>query len=410
MLRIRESAFADAESIRLLNDRNAMGHAGVAAWRENWEAHPFRAEFQGIPIGWVLEADGSVVGNLDNIHMLYRLGSKPIKAVVAAGWVVDKEHRGKALQLMTTFFRQKGVDLCLNVSATPSVAQVLTAMKIGRIPIPGYATPCFWAVRPRAFARAALGRRSIPAAGLAAYPAGLALLARDIFLQSGRGRIFSKVRQLDGLDDRFDGLWERIGAGPACLRAVRTRAALEWRFRTELRDGRAAIVVAESGATLDGYAILVRRDDPDLGMSLFEVADLQAAGDNSSTLRDLLLGSVKVAREEGADAVKFVTGTPSKRAPVDALRPYSYRLPFCSSISRRRRKWRENCRRPMPGTFRGSIFFRYPLHYCRGSISSVREAPPAAFRGSAPTRCGGHRRRRRAPDCAPESPGASESS
>jgi hypothetical protein len=63
-------------------------------------------------------------------------------------------------------------------------------------------------------------------------------------------------------------------------------------------------------------------------MSLFEVADLQAAGDTQSTIRDLLLGSVKVAREEGADAVKFATGTPSKRAPVDALRPYSYRLPF----------------------------------------------------------------------------------
>jgi hypothetical protein len=329
MLRIRPSTFDDAGAISLLNQRNSMGLLDPVLWREGWEAYPFAAEFRDVPIGWVLETDqGSVVGNLDNVHMLYDFGGTKIKGVVAAGWVVDHEHRGKSLQLMTAFFRQKGVDLWLNVTASLPAAQILTAMKIPRIPIPDYGTPCFWAVRPRAFARAALLRRSVPAADLLAWPAGLALLAADVCRRSGRGPITSKVTRISELDDRFDALWQGISASSIRLRAVRSRAVLAWRFRSELRDGRAVILAAEDGTALLGYAILVRRDDPDLGMTLYEIADLQAAGDASSTIRDLLLGSIKIAREHGADAIKFTSGTPVKRAPAAALKPYTYRLPF----------------------------------------------------------------------------------
>ena len=331
--RIRVATLADTAVIAQLHQRNGMGNLDTVAWRERREACPFAEEFRNIPIGWVLETDdGSVVGSLDNVHMLYDWGGKQIKAVIAAEWVVDQEYRGKSLQLMTTFFRQPGIDLWLNVSASPAAAQVLTAMKITRIPIPDYGTPCFWAVRPRAFARAALLRKSIPGAALLAWPVGLALLARDICCRSGRGRPSSKVRRLREFDDRFDALWHDINNGKRRLRAVRTKAVLEWRFRAQLRDGRAVIVVAEREGVLLGYSVLVRRRDSDpgsgVGMDLYDVADLQAAGDDRATIRDLLLGSIEIAREEGADAVKLMSGAPVKRGPAEALQPYSYRLPL----------------------------------------------------------------------------------
>jgi len=327
MLRIRTASLEDADKIIQLQNRNGLGIPDTAAWRSQWEAALFAAEFRDVPIGWVLETeDGSVVGNLDNVHTLYELGGKKLKGVVAAGWAVDQEHRGKSLQLMTTFLRQKGVDLCLVVSASPTTARVLTSMKIPRIPIPNYATPCFWALHPRAFAKAALARKSIPGAAIWAWPAGLALLARDIY--RGRERESSPVRRLTEFDDRFDGLWQRINAGPTRLRAIRTKAALEWRFRSELRDGRGMIAAAEKAGTLLGYAVVLRRGGAELGMELCDIADIQAAEDDPATLRDLLLGSIRIAREEGVDAVKFMSGTPAKRAPADALRPYTYRLPF----------------------------------------------------------------------------------
>jgi hypothetical protein len=320
MLRIRPAAFEDVPAIRQLNERN-----GMSSGRLWLEGHPFADEFQDIPMGWVLETDdGSVVGNLDNVHMLYELGGRQIKGVVAAGWVVDQRHRGKSLQLITAFLGQKGVDLCLIDSASPVTAQVLTAMKIPRIPVPDYATPCFWAVRPRAFARAALLRKSIPGAAFLAWPAGLALLARDIYRGSGRGELTSTVRRLEKFDDRFDEVTHK----GSVLRAVRNRAVLEWRFRSELRDGRGVIIAAEQEKKLLGYAVLVRREGSELGMNLCDVADIQAAGDDPATIRNLLLGSIKIAREEGVDALKFMSGTPVKRGPANALQPYTYRLPF----------------------------------------------------------------------------------
>ncbi len=200
MLRIRPTVFEDAATIARLNQRNGMGDLDPIAWRRRWETHPFADEFAEIPIGWVLETEeGSVVGSLENVHMLYQIGGRRIKGAVASGWAVDAEHRGKSLQLLTTFLRQRGIDLPMVLSSSPTTARVLTLMKIARIPIPDYATPCFWAVHPRAFGKAVLLRRSIPGAAALAWPLGFALLARDMVRGSGRGRVASPVRRLSGV-------------------------------------------------------------------------------------------------------------------------------------------------------------------------------------------------------------------
>lgn len=328
-VRVRPTEWKDAEAINQIGIRNGLGSLDAAVWREGWEAYPFAEEFRDIPTGWVLETDdGNVVGSLSNVHLLYEMQGRRLRATIAAAWAVDAAHRGKSLRLMTTFFRQKGVDLCLNVSASPVTARILAGMKIPRIPIPDYGTPCLWALRTRAFARAALARRSIPGAAALAWPAGLVLLARDVIQRSGRGKLHSPLRRLDKFDERFDSLWQKISAGPPRLRAVRTRAMLDWRFRAELRERRIAILAIERGATLAGYAVLVRRAGSELGMNLYDVADLQAAEDDPAVIRDLLLGSLSAARDDGMDALKFLTGTPVKRRPAEELRPYTYRLPF----------------------------------------------------------------------------------
>jgi hypothetical protein len=328
--RIRPATFQDAEAIAQVCQRNGMSGLDTATWRECWEGYPFAGQFRDVPIGWVLETQsGGVVGNLGNVRLLYEIGGRRLRAGIATAWAVDAGHRGQSLALMVAFLEQKNIDLMLDGSASHIASQLLTAMRIGRIPIPDYATPFFWAIRRRAFVRAALVRRSIPGASVLAWPAGLILLARDLFRIGGRRRISSPVRRVVRFDDRFDELWRRIAAGPPRLRAVRTREVLEWRFRVELRENHAAIIVAEDAGTLTGYAVLVRRLQ-DTGMELYDVADLQAVGDDPTIIRNLLLGSFNVAREEGADAVKFMSGTPAKRIPADSLQPYTYHLPFWS--------------------------------------------------------------------------------
>jgi hypothetical protein len=152
--------------------------------------------------------------------------------------------------------------------------------------------------------------------------------AYDTVRRSGRGRLSSPVRRLDRFDDRVDALWQKINTGPHRLRAVRTQAVLEWRFRAELRARRIAIVAAERGGALLGYAVLIRRAGSELAMEMYDVADIQVAGDDPAIIRDLLLGSLQIAREDGMDALKFVTGMPARRLAAEQLRPWTYRLPF----------------------------------------------------------------------------------
>jgi hypothetical protein len=329
VVHIRPAVFADADAINQVHQRNGMGSFDTAAWRFCWESYPFAPEFADVPIGWVLETgDCVVVGTISNIHMLYEMNGRRFKAAIAAAWSVDPSHRGKSVSLATTFFKQKGVDLKLNGSASPTASRVLTGLQIPRIPTPNYSIPFFWAADPKAFARAVLVRTGIPLASILAYPTGMVLAVRDILRRSGRGRLSSTIRRLETFDDRFDLLWQAISAGPPRLRAVRTRAVLEWRFRSVLSSGRAAILVAQSEGQLLGYIVLVRRDGSEIGMQLYDVVDLQASGDDPTVFNDLLLAAIQLARREDVDAVKLMTGTPAKRVQAHALHPYTYQLPF----------------------------------------------------------------------------------
>jgi len=327
--RIRPATFDDAIAIRQIHAANGLDDFDPVKWRAVWETYPFAADFQDIPIGWVLETEGGAVeGTIGNIHLMYEMDRRRLRVALATAWAVNAAHRGRALHLTTAFFKQKGLDLLVNGSASPTASKVLTGLQIPRIPIPEYSSPCFWAANPGAFARAVLQRRKTRAATLLSWPAGLVLRVRDILRGSGRGKLSMPVRRIAAFDDRFDALWTRIAAGPSRFRAVRTRAVLHWKFHGELADGRAVILAAERRGELSGYIVLVRRAGSDLGMGLYDVADFQSAGDDPAVYRDLLLGSVRMAREEGVDAVKLMTGTPAKRAAALALQPYSYQLPF----------------------------------------------------------------------------------
>ena len=325
--RLRPATFSDSEAIARLNRRNLMDEMDPASRETRWSTYPWETEFEDMPIGWVLtDAAGEVVGNLDNIHLLYQVNGRKVRGAIAAGWAVDAGHRSDSMQLMTTFFRQKNAEVRLAVSASPTASRVFTAMRIPRLPLPWYGSPCFWATNPVAFTRAALRRRAIPGADGLAWPAGFGLLARDAFVGSGRGRITLQVEEVSGFDSRFDGLWPRLAAGHARLRAVRDSRVLEWRYGSELRSGQGKVLAALKGGDLQGYIVLLRRQGD--GLTLYDVSDLQAAGDSPAIFRDLLLHAIRIAREEGIGGVKFCAGSPEKHQASMSLRPHSYELPF----------------------------------------------------------------------------------
>ena len=321
--RIRPLALEEAPAFSDLY-RSAFGEMDIAKWKRKWEAHPFKAEFRDTPVGWVLEReDGSIAGLYANVHILYELEGRRLRGCVGSDWVVARDARGSALVLLHAFLRQTNVELRLVSSASPATAEILTRLKVARIPAEGYDCPMIWPLRARAFAEAALKKKGVKGAGVLAWPAAAGLRLVQVARGMGNGARSSAVRRQDKFDERFDEFWEQLRADPVRLRAVRNQAALEWRF-----PGPVTILIAARGSEMTGYAVLERRPSEDLSLNLSYVADLQVVGDDRAILSDLLKAALDCAREDGADGLKLSTANLAKRAAAQALHPYSYRVPL----------------------------------------------------------------------------------
>jgi len=324
--KVRPASVSDFEAIAQVCGRNGMPISDRPAWERGWTAHPFRDQFEGIPIGWVLEGPaGEVVGSISNHFFLYQWQGQTIRAAAAGNWAVDTEHRSSSLSLGSHFFGQKNLDLLLNASASMVAAQLMPLYKALKVPSPGYDQSFLWVVSPRRAAASALAKKKIPAAGLASFPAGAALWARDVFKRSGRGSPSTRLIELQAFDERFDQFWQRRSLSAKHLVAIRNQSLLTWRYASRLEKGLTFILVLEENNAMAGYVILNRYDRA--GLKTDQITDLQVLSENGAHVRDLVLGAIAHARKSGADMVEMQGFGEFKRNAARALNPHVYQYP-----------------------------------------------------------------------------------
>lgn len=324
MTRVRPVKSDDLEAILQVGLRNGLSPFDPSALQKSWESHPFRTEFEGVPHGWVLEdSRGRIVGTFSNVHMMYELEGRKVKAGTAGSWAVDLEHRSASLLLAMAYFGQTGLDVLLNGSASAVASQIMPRLKAERIPSPGYDKSLFWITNRVKFTEAALRKKNVPAAGMLARLAAGGLWALD-----GVRRLPCQwppeARRPRSFGPEFDEFWERIRCGPNRLRAVRTAAALEWRFGRSLQTGRASLITLGTGASLRGYAVLLRRTRAHLNLSQYLIGDLQALEDSPETTRALLSAALAATQEDGLDALEWQGWNSAKRRVAESLHPWSY--------------------------------------------------------------------------------------
>jgi len=318
----------DLDGVNAVGVRNGFPAFDPEERRRWWRSHPFRREFEDIPSGWVLEDEAQrIVGTFSNVPMMYELDGKRWKAALASSWAVDRAYRSASLLLAMAYLNQKGVDLCLNGDANPVASRLMSATNVGRIPAEDCDLAFFWIIRHRAFASAFLRKKKIPGAAFLAFPASPFLRAADAFRRKGR-KPGNEVRRLSDFGAEFDALWEEIRLSPGPLRAVRTSAALRWRFGPALRNNGALILGLFRDNGLRGYAVLSANVGDALDVRTYVLADLQTAGHSPDDLGALIRGAIRAARDDGRDALKWWGGNAEKRRIARAHRPWSYRYPY----------------------------------------------------------------------------------
>ena len=308
------------------------GVVDVASWQRRWSHNGIMAEAgPPLPIGWVLETkEGRIVGHLGNLALLYDFRGRRLRAAAASDWHVEPAQRTASLQLLSRFFGQSDVALFLNAFATDVASKAWMAFGGRKVPSPGSDDPLFRIIKYAAFGQSVFRRKGWPMAGLFGALAGGALRAGDaVGTLAGRRRtaVGVTVRAAGEFDARFDDFWARLRRESERLLLVRERKHLDWHFKDFLATQRGWITVCERDGGMAGYAVFVRKDNREIGVSRAWVADLQAVGpDQEPVLRTLLAAGAEECRRRGIHMIEAVGFSAGKREAIRTIFPRQRRF------------------------------------------------------------------------------------
>lgn len=334
--KIREAQFSDFNAVAELKLRWGANPDSPENWERLWRRNPALVESKfERPIGWVLEAQGTVVGYLGNISLKCWYGDRVLSAVTAHGFVMDKAYRALSLSLTAAFFRQKSVDLFVSTSAIPSVGKIALAFKSSPLPQPDYETILFWVLQPHPFAQAFMRKMtsgpilSRTGGALAAFALGTDKVFRRRWPRTSAVSFnLSEISPSD-IGEEFEDLWRaKLKESPRLL-TDRSAAALRWHFEVPGDRGSAQVICCHKDKELIGYALVRSDTDPENGLRKSTIADMVARNDDPAVVQALLVAAYKHTKRTGRHVLE-VQGFPRGiREICSEWKPYRRKLPAC---------------------------------------------------------------------------------
>jgi len=331
---MRRAGLADAAAVTaFLKGLGLVMPDGEAAverhWRLLWRDNPaLKAHAAGVALGWVLEADGRMVGFFGNIPQVSYFAGQPVLVSSARAWGVDKAFRAETPTLCGAFFGQDNVDLLLISSASQPAGRRCLEFGGARLPQPGYDQILYWVLDGGGFARAAMRKKGAGAAATLVL-GGLAGMALNARVRLAGRRPFAAlddvaIARTDEIDDAFDELWRRkLKEYPAKLLACRDAETLRWYFGLGRGAADTRFACVRRGGRLQGYAALVREDAPAIGLRRLKIADMLVAGDDQGTATALLTAAYEYGVAKRCHVVELIGLPEALRAHAALTKPLS---------------------------------------------------------------------------------------
>jgi|HubBroStandDraft_1064217.scaffolds.fasta_scaffold76053_2 hypothetical protein len=336
--KVREVQFSDFDDVAELKQRWGIAADSLENWERLWRHNPalMRSEVElkiSRPMGWVLEADGAVVGYLGNISLQCRYGELTLSAVAAHGLVVEPQYRAVSLTLTAAFYRQKSVDLYLCTTAVEAVGKMALAFKSALLPQPDYDSVLFWVLQPYPFAQTLMAKLNVgPAtAGIGSVLAALAVGTDKIIRRRWPKRpaasfTISEVAPKEMADD-FEVLWaEKLKERPRLL-ADRSLATLRWHFEIPGDRGFARVMCCHDDGKLLGYTVVRTDTDPQTGLKKSVIADTLVLQDNPEIVKALWAAAYESAKLAGSQVLEVLGFPPNIREACSEWKPYLRKYP-----------------------------------------------------------------------------------
>jgi len=333
---IRESQFSDFTAVTALKRRWGLVLDSFENWERLWRHNPAlgHALFEP-PIGWVLEAQGQVVGYLGNISLPYRYGDQMLIAVAASGFVVEPAYRAVSLSLIAAYYRQKSVDLYLTSTAIEAVGKIARAFKSEPLPQKDYETVLFWVLQPTLFLKEVAKKLNLRPS-LAHWGAMLGSLAvgTDKILRRRWPRRSSATLAVTeiGVKDiggDFQDLWkEKLSEGPRLL-ADRSPAVMQWHFEIPGDSGTTRVLCCHRSGNLVGYAVIRNDSNQSDGLRRSLIADMLVRHDDPQVVSALLIAAYNHAKQAGSYVLEVMGFPHSIRRVCLQWNPYLRKYPSC---------------------------------------------------------------------------------
>jgi len=310
------------------------GHDDVDWYFSLWrwlEAHPLGGDI----CRWVLSDGDQMVGFLAVVPQFYRIGGERVVAHTPTDYMVEPHHGFHAISLMREFFRScPNCVSCDWLPTTIGVIKWLGAEEAGEFQ---------HFVKVLDFS---LFSRAIP--GPLRWLLNRGLEVVDKALMGAPGPF--KVEVLEGFDERFDRLFEKVAAAIPCL-PEKDAAFLRWRYGPGSPHAEKFIIAVQGEEGLLGYAVLritwTGRDG--------YVMDLTVLPGRHDVARELLRYAVGHFRRAGAQVIRYrYMESPSSPRAADVkrlgffLRKWRHRLlvrfqdPGLQKVARQANHWAYN--------------------------------------------------------------------
>ena len=331
---LRAAEFSDFRKVAQLGRWLGQGTDSEENWKRLWVDNPAVQTGRAVSrIGWVLESDGAVVGFFGTIPLLCEFQGTTLVAAASCRFAVSPEFRSFSHLLVSSFLRQKDVDLLLNTTATPAAGKMMVASKAAPLPQEDYGKVLFWVLDSQRFMESVLRK-------LDAHPS---LVATGGFAGSMafwvekrlRGRIPQSANLgyrvsehgLDEIPSALDSFCD--GQIPKSMRLLgqRNSAILRWHFAPPGSNKNCRVLICWDEKRIVGYAVMRRELDPKSGLKRAMVADLLAAEDNPGTVQSLIAAAYTNAKRAGSHVIEVMGFPRSIRQTLLRWKPYTREYP-----------------------------------------------------------------------------------
>lgn len=333
---LRPAEFSDFEEVARLGQRLGQGSDSEKNWERLWLHNPAVQSGRAVSrIGWVLESGGTVVGFFGTIPLLCEFQGTTLVAAASCRFAVDPEFRSFSHLLVSSFLRQKDVDLFLNTTATPAAGRMMVASKAAPVPQDDYGTVLFWVLDCQQFVKMVFRKLGAPKivaapgklAGEAALWAEMRLRGRIPRTQNAEYTI--SEHGLTDLPAEFDSFCDQQIQQSNRLLSKRNAAILRWHFAPPESKKVCRVLIGWDEKRITGYAVTRQQLDPQFGLRRSMIADLLVEQDDPTIIQALVAAAYANARRDGSHVLEVMGFPRGVRQVLLKWRPYTREYPSC---------------------------------------------------------------------------------